>query len=130
MANTYSQMYVQVVFSVKYRAYIIQERHREEIEKIMCGMVTHRKCKPLAIYCNPDHVHILIGFNPTITVEDLMRDIKSASSKLINEKKWYPGTFRWQDGYGSFTYSKNEIGRVIDYIKNQPEHHKKESFKQ
>lgn len=123
-------MYVQVVFSVKYREYLVGENHREEVEKVMCGMITHRSCTTLAIYCNPDHVHILISFHPTISVADLMRDIKSGSSKLINEKKWYPGTFRWQDGYASFTYSKNEIGRVIDCIKNQPRHHKKQNFRE
>jgi putative transposase len=130
MANTYSQNYVHLIFSVKFREYIIRESYRDEVEKVMCGMIIHRKCKPMAIYCNPDHVHILIGFPPNILISDLARDIKSGSSKLINEKNWFGGIFRWQDGYGSFTVCNSHVPRVINYILNQPEHHKKQSFKE
>jgi REP element-mobilizing transposase RayT len=95
MANTYTQMYVQVVFSVQVRMNLIHEKYREEIEKYICGIIINNKCKPLAIYCNPDHIHILIGIHPAIAVSDLMRDIKASSSKFINEKKWIPGKFNW-----------------------------------
>jgi putative transposase len=130
MPNTYSQMYVQIVFTVLGRANVITENHRVELEKYICGIVANKKCKPLAIYINPDHVHLLLGLHPTISVSDLTRDIKANSSKFINDKKWLAGKFNWQDGFGSFTYSKSQIDEVIKYILNQPEHHKRKTFKE
>jgi putative transposase len=130
MPNTYTQMFVQVVFTVHGRENIINEKHRDELEKYICGIITNKKCKPLAIYCNPDHIHILISINPTVSVSDLVRDIKANSSKLINEKKWIVGKFSWQDGYGGFTYSRSQIDQVSKYILNQDIHHKKRTFKE
>ncbi len=130
MANTYTQMYVQVVFTVRGRENIILEKHREELEKYVCGIISGKKCKPMAIYCNPDHIHILISLRPTISVSDLVRDIKANSSKMINEKKWIVGKFNWQDGFGAFTYSKSQIDEVAKYILNQPVHHRKSTFRE
>ncbi len=130
MSNTYSQMYVQIVFAVKNRENLILEKYRDEIEKYISGIINNKKCKTLAIYINPDHTHVLIGLHPTISVSDLTRDIKASSSKFINEKKIVLGKFNWQDGFGSFTYSKSQIDDVAKYILNQGEHHKKNSFKE
>ena len=130
MPNTYSQMYVQIVFAVLRRANAIPENHRVELEKYICGIVANKKCKPLAIYINPDHVHLLFGLHPTISVSDLTRDAKASSSKFINDKKWVAGKFNWQDGFGAFTYSKSQIDEVIKYILNQPGHHKRKTFKE
>ena len=130
MANTYTQIYVQIVIAVLGRANVIKENYREELEKYICGIIFNRKCKPLALFCNPDHTHILIGLHPSISVSELTRDIKSASSRFIKEKKWITGTFAWQDGFGSFTYSKSQIDTVVKYILNQPNHHKKTSFRE
>jgi len=130
MTNTYTQMYVQIVFAVLGRANLIAENHRVELEKYICGIVANKKCKPLAIYINPDHVHLLFGLHPTIAVSDLTRDIKANSSKFINNKQWVAGKFNWQDGFGSFSYSKSQIDGVIKYILNQPEHHKRKTFKE
>jgi len=130
MANTYTQMYVQIVFAVQGRENLIKEKHRIELEKYMCGIISNKKCKPLAIFCNPNHTHILIGLHPTISVSDITRDIKANSSKFINEKKWIVGRFNWQDGFGAFTYSKSQMDDVVRYILNQAEHHKKSTFKE
>jgi putative transposase len=130
MANTYSQMYVQVVFAVRGRENLIAEKYRIELEKYICGIINNRKSKPLAIYCNPDHIHVLIGIHPTMAVSDITRDMKASSSKFINDKKWVMGKFQWQDGFGAFTYSKSQIDEVAKYILNQPNHHKKTTFKE
>lgn len=74
-------------------------------------------------------MHILIGYGTTISIADLMRDIKAISSKFINEKNWIKGRFEWQEGYGVFSYSRSQIDKVIKYINTQQEHHKKKSFK-
>jgi len=129
MANTYTQLYIQFVFTVKGRQNFILEQFREELEKVMCGIVKNNKCKTYAIYCNPDHTHIFIGMHPDISPSKLMEQVKSGSSKWINEKKFIRGHFSWQKGFGAFTYSRSHIDRVVNYVLNQPQHHKKQSFK-
>ncbi len=130
MANTYSQIYLQIVFCVKGRQNLILENHREEIHKYITGIVQNRECKMLAIYCMPDHTHILIGLKPSILIADLVRDIKSSSSRFINDNNWIKGKFSWQEGYGVFSYSRSHIDNVVKYILNQEEHHKKRTFKE
>ena len=129
MANTYTQMYVHVVFAVWGRANVIKDVNRVEVEKHVSGIVSNKRCKLLAIYINPDHTHLLFGLHPAISVSDLTRDVKANSSKFINEQGMVAGIFRWQDGFASFTYSKSQLDKVVKYILNQPEHHKKETFK-
>jgi len=130
MANTFTQLYVQFVFSVKGRENLIKEKFRDELEKLICGIVSEHKCKTYAIYCNPDHTHIFVGLHPTISVSKLIEQVKSGSSNWLNSKKYVVGKFCWQDGYGAFTYSKSHIDKVVKYVLNQPEHHKKQSFKE
>ena len=129
MANTYTQLYTHYVFSVKGRENLIKEHFRDELEKVICGIVINHNCKTYAIYCNSDHTHIFIGMHPTMAPSKLMEQVKSGSSKWLNEKRYIPGKFSWQDGYGAFTYSRSHIDHVVKYILNQPEHHKKQSFK-
>ncbi|NDV94457.1 IS200/IS605 family transposase [Dysgonomonas sp. 521] len=129
MPNTYSQIYLQLVFAVKSREALIDESFREELQKYMSGIITNRKCKLCAIYANPDHVHILVGLHPNVSVSNLVRDVKSNSSKFINEKGVIPFHFQWQDGYGVFSYSASHLDAVAKYILNQREHHKKRDFK-
>ncbi len=129
MANTYTQLYIQFVFAVKYRENLIKEKFRDELEKVICGIVTEHKCKTYAIYCNPDHTHLFVSMHPTISPSKLMEQVKSGSSGWLNQKKYIPGKFNWQDGYGAFTYSKSHIDNVVKYILNQPEHHKKQMFR-
>jgi len=96
----------------------------------MTGIIQNRGHKLLSIYCNPDHVHIFIGYNPSNALPDLVRDIKTVSTSFINEHKWNKFKFYWQEGYGAFSYSKSQIGNVCRYIENQADHHKKRSFKE
>ncbi|MBP9151973.1 MAG: IS200/IS605 family transposase [Flavobacteriales bacterium] len=128
MANTYTQILIQYVFAVKYRDACIDENFREPLEKYITGIVSNSGHKLLAIYCMPDHCHILIGLHPTQSISDLARDIKSNSSKWINEEKHLRAKFNWQDGYGAFSYSRSQLDSVVKYILNQPEHHRKRTF--
>ncbi len=129
MANTYTQIYVQIVFAVQGRQNLITKAYREKLEKYICGIVSNKKSKPLAIFCNPDHTHILIGLHPSFSISDMAGTIKSNSSKWINDNKYVMGKFNWQEGFGAFTYSKSQIDTVVKYILNEEEHHKKKSFK-
>ncbi len=129
MANTYTKIYIQIVFAVKGRQNLISKENREELHKFITGIVSHRNQKLYAVFAMPDHVHILVSMSPAISISDLVRDIKAGSSKFINEKRWINGKFNWQEGYGAFSYSKSSVDSVINYILNQEQHHKKKSFK-
>ncbi|MGD9973263.1 MAG: IS200/IS605 family transposase [Desulfatirhabdiaceae bacterium] len=130
MPNTYSQIYIQIVFAVKGRYNMIPKQHREELQKFISGIVQKREQKLLAIFCMPDHTHMLVGMKPSMSVSDLVRDIKAGSATFIKEKKWIAGQFQWQEGFGAFSYSRSHIDAVIRYILNQEEHHKIRSFRE
>ena len=129
MANTYLQIYLQIVFAVEGRANLIPVAHQEELFRYMTGIVTNKRQKLLAAGGMPDHVHLFIGLNHGSAVSDLVRDIKANSSRFINEQRWLRGQFRWQEGYGGFSYSRSHIHLVIEYILNQKQHHVKRTFK-
>ncbi|MDR0833954.1 MAG: IS200/IS605 family transposase [Candidatus Symbiothrix sp.] len=129
MANTYSQIHLQLIFAVKHREALIKNEWKDEIEKYICGIIIHNRCKPLAIYCNPDHTHIFLGFRPGVLISDLVKTIKTSSNALINERFCQSRNFGWQDGYGVFSYSYSQIDAVVRYVMNQAEHHKKRMFR-
>ena len=130
MANTYTQLYVQIIFSPLGRQNLIRNKTKNDIYKYIVGIIKKKNQKPMIINGMPDHVHILIGFSPDIAISDLVRDIKSNSSNFINENKLVPGKFSWQKGFGAFTYSKSQVPRVVRYIENQEEHHRMKTFKE
>ena len=130
MANTFSQIYIQIVFAVKGRENLIRREHKEELHKYITGIVKGKKQKMLAINCMPDHTHMFLGFTPDMKISDLVRDVKSISSGFINEKKFIKGKFNWQHGFGAFSYSHSHIDRVVKYVLNQEEHHKKKTFRE
>jgi REP element-mobilizing transposase RayT len=130
VANTYSQIYIHIVFAVEGRRNLIPKRHRETIHKYITGIVQNRDQKMLSIFCMPDHTHILVGMKPSISISTLTRDIKAGSSKFINDNKWVTGKFKWQVGFGAFSYSRSQIDNVIKYILNQETHHKRKTFKE
>ena len=129
MPNTYSQLYIQIVFAVKGRQNFIKESFRIELQKYMSGIINVKKQKLYAIYCMPDHTHILASLKPDIAISDLVGTIKSNSSSFIKEKH-FAKNFAWQEGFGAFSYSKSQSQNVVNYILNQPQHHKKKTFKQ
>ncbi|HCQ12510.1 IS200/IS605 family transposase [Flavobacterium sp.] len=130
MANTYTQIHVQFVFAVKFRNGLIHASFKEELYQYISGIIKANNHKLLAINGMPDHLHIFIGMRPTQSISDLLQDIKGSSSKWINEKKFLKVKFEWQEGYGAFSYSKSHDNNVINYIQNQENHHKKETFRE
>jgi putative transposase len=130
MPNTYTQLYIQFVFAVKYRAAMIDASWKDELYKYMTGVVQNQKHKLLSINGMPDHVHMLVGLHPSQSISGLLQDIKGGSSKWINERGFVKGKFEWQEGYGAFSYSKSHLKNVIRYIENQEEHHSKRSFRE
>jgi len=127
-SGTFSQIYIQLVFAVSGRQSLIEEAWEEELYKYITGIISNKGQKLLAINGMPDHIHILIGMKPSCQLSNLVMEIKKASNKYINEKKFTKYAFSWQVGYGAFSYSHSNFGNVINYIKRQKEHHKKQTF--
>ena len=129
MANTYHQIYLHFVFVVKSRQQLIPKKHKEELHKYITGLVQNRRAKMLAVHCMPDHTHLFVGFNPAVFIPDFVKEVKVESNEFINNKNWMKKKFQWQEGYGVFSYSNSHIDRVVKYIHNQEEHHKKRTFR-
>ena len=129
MANTYTQIYIQVVFAVSGRLSLIRSEHKEEIHKYITGIVRNDGHKLIVINGMSDHLHILLGLKPDMALSDLVRDIKSNSSSFINQRRLAQGKFGWQEGYGAFSYGHSQLDTIIRYIQNQEHHHRRRSFK-
>ena len=130
MANSYTQIYIHYVFTVKGRENFLPSQHNEELHKYIRVIVEKRKSILVAINNIPDHVHILISLNPNQSISKLIQEIKSISSKYINDNKWVKGKFQWQRGYGAFSYSKSHTENVIKYIEGQQQHHQNRTFRE
>ena len=128
MANTYTQIHIQCIFAVKYRQALIRPEYKERLQQYITAIVQNNGHKILAINSMPDHLHLFFGFRPNQSLSDLMRIIKGDSSEWINKQCFTASQFRWQEGYGAFSYSRSQIKSVAEYIANQEEHHRKKTF--
>lgn len=133
MANTYTQLHIQLVFAVKYRAALIQKDWKERLHQYITSIIQKKEGKEhphkmLQINSMPDHIHILIGLRPYQSISSLAQNVKTESTIWVNENKLCKMPFAWQLGFGGFSYSKSHVDRVIRYIQNQEAHHKKETF--
>jgi putative transposase len=130
MAGTYSQIYIQVIFSPFKHENCIRESWSNELYKYITGIVKNKGQKLIAINGMHDHIHIFLGIKPSIALSDLVRDIKNNASNFINKNHFVKGKFMWQEGYGSFSYGHSQVDLIYRYVMNQKEHHKKKSFKE
>lgn len=128
--GAFTQMYVQLVFAVAHREAVLTTNIRTRIFEYISGIVTSLKHKSIIVNGVSDHVHILLGLNPNISVSDTVHDIKRSSSLFINENRLVPGKFSWQEGYGGFTYSRSQLDVVYRYIEGQEKHHAIKSFRE
>jgi len=128
MANSYTQIHIQFIFAVKYRAALISDDWKERLHQYITGIFQENKHKMLQINSMPDHMHIFIGMRPHQSISSLIQNVKTESSKWIKEQKFCSQLFGWQEGYGAFSYSKSQIPAVVKYIQNQETHHQKETF--
>jgi REP element-mobilizing transposase RayT len=130
MANSFSQIYIQIVFAVEHRNALISSEWEVELHKYITGIVQNKGQKMLAINGMHDHIHIFIGMKPSCCLSDLVREIKKSSHDFIKDKKFSKNNFNWQEGFGAFSYNHSAIDSVISYVMNQKEHHKKQNFRE
>lgn len=128
MANTYTQIHIQSVFAVKYRASMLDKEWRNRLFQYMIGIMNHIGHKTLAVNGVEDHVHILYGLHPNKSISQTMQTLKGETSEWINVNRLCKRRFEWQSGYGAFSYRKKDIPTIANYIHNQEEHHRKIVF--
>jgi putative transposase len=125
--STFTQILYQIVFSTKYREPVLIKENRPELFKYMWGILEKKRCHLYRINGVEDHLHIVTHLHPSVALADLVKDIKLASSEYIKEQKLFPDFHHWQIGYGAFTYAIEAKHNLIEYVKNQEAHHKKQT---
>ena len=129
--STYTQILYQIVFSTKNRESTLSAPNRKELFKYIFGILKNKNCHLYRINGVEDHLHIATHIHPAISLSSLVKNIKPASSDHIKDNNGLFAKFGgWQDGYGTFTYSIKEKDRLIEYIKNQEEHHREKTFRE
>ncbi|MFY7810558.1 MAG: IS200/IS605 family transposase [Flavobacterium sp.] len=126
--SSYKQILYQIVFSTKYRENTIPDEHCMELYKYIWGIIKNRNCKLYQINGTENHIHILSDLHPSISLADYIKEIKAASNLWMKNSGLFPKFTYWQRGYGAFTYTYRDKDLIINYIKNQKEHHKIELY--
>ncbi len=130
MANSYTQVNMHYVFVAKERSDYFNTKHKGDILSYMVGIARSLKCFVHAIEAVQGHMHLLVSLKPNVSVSEFAKIVKASTSKHLNETGYYPCRFEWQEGYGAFSVSQSNMAMVIEYIKNQEEHHRQHSFKE
>ena len=126
--GTYTKIIYQIIFSPKYRTPCMLKSTRNQVYQYISGVAKNNNCHLLQINGVEDHLHILTHLHPSVSLASLIKDIKISSNGFIKELQLFPDFIGWQDGYNAFSYSSSAVPNLIDYIKNQEEHHKKISY--
>lgn len=130
MANTYTQLYIHLIFAVKYRNSVLQKEWRNKLFSVIGNLINKTHSKNYIVNGVEDHVHCLISYKPQESLSDVIKHVKTNSSKWLNQSNYLNSRFEWQRGYGAFTYSSSHLNKVFNYIKNQEKHHTKKPFRQ
>jgi len=128
--NTYTQILFQIIFTPKNHEKTLSDKNRPELYKYIWGILKNKKCHLYRIGGISDHIHIVTHLHPLISLASVVKDIKLASAAYIKNNNLFPSFAGWQDGYGAFTYAFNDKDKLIEYVKNQEEHHKTKSFRE
>ena len=130
MGNTYTQLNIHVVFTVKGKSNVLTDDFINRLFEYISGILTNLQQYPLAVGGYKDHVHIFFELNPKDSLSNIVHKVKANSARWINENGFVSGFFEWQRGYGAFSYSKSQRNNVIRYIMRQKEHHSAKTFKE
>jgi len=128
VSQSLAKVYLHVVFSTKHREPILADSWREELFSVLGGITNNIGCQSLLVGGVNDHVHMLFQLGRTITIADAVGRIKSNSSAWVNQTRELASAFHWQAGYGAFSVSQSKVEAVRNYIRQQPEHHARQSF--
>jgi REP element-mobilizing transposase RayT len=126
--SSYTDICCHIVFATKYRERVLVKPRREDLYRFVWGVINKRKCHLYRINGVEDHVHILTSLHPTVPLASLVKEIKTASSAWIQGEKVFPYFKHWQEGYGAFSVTPRDRADLIQYIRNQEQHHQSQSF--
>jgi REP element-mobilizing transposase RayT len=129
MANTYHQIYLQMVFAVKYRRAVLDKVWRSKVQGVIGNLINETGCKTIIVNGVEDHMHCFVGLRPAVSVSDLMKTVKAKSSLYINNHSLTSERFEWQEGYAVFSYRQRDLDQIYKYIQNQEAHHQKQTFR-
>jgi len=128
MANTYIKILLHLVFAIKNRDASISPLWRDRFYAYICGILRSSENYPIAIGGTDNHIHIFFAYSGKLPLPDLVRDIKSSSSKYVNDNRLMLCRFEWQKGYACFSHSPSQADAVSKYINRQYEHHLGHTF--
>ena len=126
--SSYKQIFYHIIFSTKHREATMPEVHHHELYNYIFGIIKKQSCKLYRINSTEDHLHIFSDLHPSISLSNYVKDIKLASGDWMKSSGHFPNFTHWQNGYAAITNSVNEKDRIYEYVKNQKEHHKTETF--
>ncbi len=128
--SSYTQLLYQIVFSTKHRERTLIKKDRPELYQYITGVLKKKNCHLYRINGVEDHLHIITDIHQSVAVANLVKDIKLSTITLIRENNILPNFGGWQDGYGAFTYHINAKNNLIEYVKNQEEHHRDKTYEE
>jgi putative transposase len=128
MSSTHTQILYQIVYSTKHREKVMTKENRPALFKYMFGLLNKKKCHLYRLNGVEDHLHIVTHLHPSVALADMVKDLKVSSSEFIKDNNLFKDFGGWQDGYGAFTYTIKAKDNLIEYVKNQEEHHRKKTF--
>jgi len=128
--SSYRQLLYHIVFRTKNSMPSINLEYADQLFSYITGIIKNKNSHLYRINGTENHLHILTDLHPSYALSDFMKDLKVSTSGWVKERGLFPSFYGWADGYGSFTCSYMDLGDLIDYIKNQQEHHKKKSFEE
>jgi putative transposase len=128
MRGNFTQLYLHYVWATWDRLPLIIPEIQESVYAAIIRECEQLKCTVIAIGGVEDHVHLLTGFPPTVSVSEMIKQIKGSSSHFVNYEVKRGDFFKWQGSYGAFTVSQDAIDNVANYIRNQARHHSEKSI--
>jgi putative transposase len=128
MPSTHHGILIHVVFSTKNRKRLIEVDWQDELFAYMGATAREHKAIVVCSGGVEDHVHMLIKIHPAFAISATIQLIKANASRWINNEVLMRSSFEWQRGYGAFSVSQSQAQKVMHYIHNQREHHRKQAF--
>ena len=128
MSHTSGNILLHLIFSTEHRRPLIKRSFQNELFAYLGGIIREMRGTALIVNGMPDHVHMLVRIRPAQSAAEIMRTVKTNSSRWLRENG--QRNFAWQTGYGVFSVSESNVPSVMKYIATQQEHHKKISFQE
>jgi putative transposase len=130
MPQSLANLYIHLIFSTKDRFPYLNQSVRPDLHAYMAVVLANLNSPAVLINSMPDHMHVLFNMGRTVTLAQVVEDVKKSSSKWIKTQGADLSTFAWQAGYGGFSVSESNLPKVANYIRHQEDHHRVKTFQE